>query len=117
MMDILKQISTTPLPQFDPLETKIYQAFGLSGNLTIGEKTLEQILLEVVEKRGIRGLFGLFQKNPLSEALLSAICDALGRIGTEASIKVLIKLEKTHKGALIPKVREALRNIEERIQK
>ncbi len=117
MIGILKQISATPSPLLEQLETKIYQAFGLSGNLTIEGKTLEKILLEVVEKRGMAGLLGFLQKNPLSDSSLGAICDALGKIGTKGSVKVLARLEKSHKGPLALKVGEALRKIEERIQR
>jgi hypothetical protein len=114
MMGILKQISTTPSLQLDKLETQIYYAFGLSGNLTIEGKTLEQILIEAVEKRGIKGLLGFLQKNPLSDASLMAICDTLGKVGTNESVKVLTKLEKSVKDPLIPKLKEALKKIGER---
>jgi hypothetical protein len=114
MMGILKQISATPSPQMDQLETQIYYAFGLSGNLTIEGKTLEQILIEAVEKRSIKGLLGFLQKNPLSDSSLAAICNVLGKIGTSESVKVLTKLEKSVKGPLIPKVKEALKKIGER---
>ena len=116
MLEILKQISTTPSPQMDQLETQIYYAFGTSGNLTIEGKTSEQILIEILEKRGIRHWLGLFQKNPVTDASLVAICDALGKIGTKESIKVLTKLEKSREGPWLPKLREALKKIEERIK-
>jgi len=114
MMEILKQIFTTPSPQMDQLETQIYYAFGTSGNMTIEGKTLEQILIEILEKRGIKHWLGLFQKNPLTDASLGAICDALGKIGTKESVKVLNKLEKSREGPWLPKLREALKKIEER---
>jgi hypothetical protein len=114
MMGILRQISTTPSLQLDKLETQIYYAFGLSGNLTIEGKTLEQILIEAVEKRSIKGLLGFLQKNPLSDSSLAAICDTLGRIGTSESVKILTRLEKSVKSPLIPKVKEALKKIGER---
>ncbi len=114
MMGMLKQISATPSPKMDQLETQIYYAFGFSGNLAIEGKTLEQILIEVVEKRGIKGLLGFLQKNPLSDASLIAICDTMGKIGTNESVKVLTKLEKSVKDPLLPKVKEALKKIGER---
>jgi HEAT repeat protein len=114
MMGILKQISITPSPKTDPLETQIYHAFGISGNLTIKGKTLEEILLQIVEQRGIRRWWGLFEKNPPSDSALGAICDALGKIGTKGSIKVLARLGKSREGPWIPKMKEALRKIEER---
>ncbi len=114
MMGILKQIPATPSPKMDQLETQIYYAFGLSGNLTVEGKTLEQILLQAVEERGIKRWFGLFEKNPLSDTALGAICDALGKIGTEESIKGLTHLAKSREGSWVPKVKEAIKKIEER---
>ena len=115
MIGILKQISAAPSPKTDPFETQIYHAFGNSGNLTIEGKTLEQFLIQVVEQRGIRRWWGLFEKNPLTDAALGAICDALGKIGTKESITVLTRLKKSHEGPWILKVKEALKKIEERM--
>jgi len=117
MIGMLKQVSTAPSPQMDQLETQIYYAFGIAGNLTVADKTLEQILLEVIEKRGLKRWWGPFQKDLLPENTLGAICDALGKIGTKESVPVLSKLENSLKGPLIPKVREALKKIEERTVK
>ncbi len=115
MVEILKQILAAPTPQKDPLETQIYAALGLTGNLTIEGKTTEQLLIEVLEKRGMKQWMGLFQKNPLSETALETICTALGRIGTERSVRVLGKLERSCNEALLPKVKEALKKIQDRI--
>ncbi len=117
MVEMLKELSATPSPQSDKLETHIYLAFGLSGNIAIEGRTSEQILIEVLEKRGIKGLLGFLQKNPLTDASLSAICDTLGKIGTGESIKALTRLEKSQKGSLVPKIREAIKKIEDRMHK
>jgi HEAT repeat protein len=114
MMGILKHISATPSPKLDQLETQIYHAFGTSGNLTIEGKTLEEFLVNVVEQRGIRRWFGLFEKNALTDAALGAICDALGKIGTKESMKTLTHLEKSREGPWVQKVKEAIKKIEER---
>jgi hypothetical protein len=114
MMGILKQISAAPSPETEQFEIQIYHALGTSGHLTIEGKTIEQVLLQVLEKRGIKHWGGLFQKNLLSDAALGAICDALGKIGTQESFKVLTHLEKSHEGPLIPKLKEALKKIRER---
>ena len=58
----------------DQLETQIYYAFGTSGNLTVEGKTLEQILLEILEKRGLKKWWDPFQKNFLTDRSLGAIC-------------------------------------------
>jgi hypothetical protein len=115
MVEILKQIPPTPSPQMDQLETQIYLAFGLSGNLTIEGRTSEQILVEVLEKRGLKQWMGLFQKNPLSGPALEAICSSLGKIGTERSVKILGKMGKSCEESLAPKVNEALRKVQGRV--
>jgi hypothetical protein len=114
MMGKLKQISTTPSPNMDQLETQIYYAFGTSGNLTLEGKTLEQILLEILEKRGLKKWWDPFQKNFLTDRSLGAIFDALGKIGTKESANVLNKFEKSLKDPLIPKMKETLKKIGER---
>jgi hypothetical protein len=114
MMGMLKRISTAPSPQMDQIETQIYYAFGIAGNLSIEGRTLEQILLEILEKRGFKKWWDPFQKDLLTDSALGAICDALGRIGTKESIQTLNKLEKSIKSPLIPKVKEALKKIGER---
>ena len=114
MMEILQQIPPSPSPQMEQLETQIYHAFGTAGNLTIDGKTLEQILLQILEKRGIKRWWGLLQKNHLPDGAAGAICDALGKIGTKDSIKVLTLLGKSQEGPWIPKMKEALKKIEER---
>lgn len=117
MLELLHQITTHPSPQSAPLETQIYHAIGLSGNLTIADKTLEEVLIEILEKRGLKRWFGFLQKNPLSGNALVAICDSLGKIGTKRSIKILSQLEKTSEGPLALKVKETIRKIEDRDQK
>ncbi len=114
MMDILKKVSSASSPQTDPIETQIYSAFGIAGNLTTEGKSLEQVLLEMLEKRGSKKWWDPFQKNLLTERSLGAILDALGRIGTGESAEFLNKLERSLKGPLISKLREVLTKIGER---
>jgi HEAT repeat protein len=115
MVGVLKQIPNTPSPQTDQLETQIYSALGLTGNQTIEGRTTEQILIEILEKRGMKQWMGLFQKNPLSDMALETLCTALGKIGTERSIKILGKVEKSCEDTLLPKIKEALRKIQDRV--
>jgi HEAT repeat protein len=114
MMEILKQISATPSPDLEQLEAHIYYAFGSLGNLLIEGKTAEQFLLQILEKRGIKRIWGLFQKNLIDDASLSAICDSLAKIGTKESIGPLTRLGKTREGPWIMKLKEALKKIEQR---
>ena len=114
MTDLLERISNASSPQEDPLETQIYHALGISGNLRVKGKTIEQILLEVLDKRGIKQWWNPFQKNLLNESALGAICDALGKIGTAESLKILTQLAKAHGVSWAPKAKEAYKRIEER---
>ena len=115
MTDLLEQISKASPTQEDPLETQIYHALGISGNLRVRGKTIEQILLEVLDKRGMKQWWNPFQKNLLNESALGAICDALGKIGTAESLKILTPLAKAHGVSWAPKAKEAAKRIEERI--
>ncbi len=114
MLGLLHQISTHPSPQTLALETQIYHAFGLIGNLTIAGKTLEETLLEILEKRGLKRWFGFLQRNPLSENALRAICDSLGKIGTKKSVKVLSQLEKSFEGPLALILKDTIKKIKDR---
>jgi hypothetical protein len=114
MMGMLKKISATPSQKMGQLETQIYYAFGFAGNLSLEGRTVEQILLEILEQKGFKKWWDPFQKDLLGDSALGAICDALGRIGTKESIQTLNKLEKSIKSHLIPKVKEAIKKIGER---
>ena len=114
MMGLLKSISLASSPQMDPLETQIYHAFGVAGNLTVEGRPLEQVLFEILEKRGLKKWWDPFQKDLLTERSLGAILDALGKIGTRESAEFLGKLERSLKGPLTPKLKEALTKIGER---
>ena len=115
MMEMLRAIWAHPSPDGDQLETQIFHALGLSGNLLIEGKTAERILLEVLEKRGMKQWWGLFEKNPLSDSSLTAILEALGRIGTKESLDVLKKLTKSRENDWLPRLKEALAKIESRV--
>jgi len=114
IVGMLGKMAATPGAAVEPLETQIYHALGFSGNLTVGGKTVEQILLEVLEKRGMKQWWGLFEKNPLAESSLVTICESLGKIGTKESVNLLQKLAKSREGSWVPKAQEALIKIEER---
>ncbi|RPJ01164.1 MAG: HEAT repeat domain-containing protein, partial [Deltaproteobacteria bacterium] len=112
MIDFLEQASSSS--EEDPVETQIYHALGLSGNMRIKGRTIEEIVLGVLEKRGIKQWWNPFQKNLLHESSMGAICDTLGKIGTVGSLKVLSQLAKVRDVSWAPKAREALERIEER---
>ncbi|HSB03926.1 MAG TPA: hypothetical protein VLK23_01945 [Thermodesulfobacteriota bacterium] len=82
--------------------------------MAIGGKTNEQILIETLEKRGLKQWWNPFQKNLLDEFSLGAICDALGKIGTNESLKILSQLAKARDVSRALKAKEAFKRIEER---
>jgi HEAT repeat protein len=115
MIDLLSGAASLPLPERDLLEAEIYHALGLTGNLTISNRTVEETLIEALERRAPRRWLGLFQKSPATDSCLSAICDALGNIGTAASLKALARWEKPREGVSTAKVKRAIRKIEDRL--
>ena len=114
LVEILNSLGSSPSPETEDLETYLYYALGLFGNLTVGDKTIEQILLDVLQRRGLRPLWGLFHRNPLSEASLLAILESLSRMGTLLSVQTLNRLARSQKGLPATRVKETLRRIEER---
>jgi hypothetical protein len=82
--------------------------------MTVEGKTIEQILLDLLEKRGMKKLWGVFEKHLLPDSSLTAIVDTLGKIGTKDSAPVLTKLGKSREGPWAPRLREALKKIETR---
>ncbi len=114
MMDILKKIDMAGSEQINPIEAQIYSAFGTAGNLTIGGMSLEQVILQTLDKRGLKKWWNPFQKDLLAERSWAAILDALGKIGTKESLEFLNKLEGSLKAPLAAKLKETITRIEER---
>ena len=114
MVERLNKILASPSQGTEQLETQIYHAFGNSGNISVNGRTVEALLIEILRKRGIRRWWGLLEKNPLSDTALTAICEALGKIGTQESVKILNRLSRSRGGPWVPKTKEALKKIEER---
>lgn len=116
MFEILNKLEGEQSKENEQLEIQIYHAFGFYGNLTIKGKTLEQFLIDVLEKRGTKHLFGIFQKNLISDDLLITILDTLGKIGTEKSLNVINKLKKFRQGLILSKLEDISKKIETRVQ-
>ncbi len=116
MLEILRESTDYQSPTNQQLENQIYHAFGLFGNLTIGEETLEKILIGVLEKRGIKHHFGFFQKDLLPDTLLITIFETLAKIGTKESIQVLNRLKKSRQGPWLSKLNDSIIRIETRLK-
>ncbi len=111
MVELLEQ---APPSQEDSVETQIYHALGLSGNMMIRERTVERVLLDTLKKRGPGPWWNPFQRKSLDESSLGAICDALGKIGTRESLDALSQLARDQNASWAPKAKEACRRIRER---
>ncbi len=110
LMEMLDHLSTGPSPegaQGEQLETQIYHALGISGNMTIAGRTVEQLLLQILEKRGLKQWWNPFQKNLLSEPSLGAACDTLWKNRNGGIPRILGQLAKDREGSWAPRAREA----------
>ncbi len=75
----------------------------------MGRPSLTRNILRKIKKWG-----GLFQKHPLTDSALGAICDALGKMGTEESVATLRKLGKSQGGPWVLRMEEVIKKIEKR---
>lgn len=116
ILEILRDSTDYQSLATQQLENQIYHVFGLYGNLSLGEKSIEDILIQVLEKRGIRHLFGLFQKNLLPDSSLVTIFETLAKIGTDQSLKILNKLKNSRQGPWLSKLNESIIRIETRLK-
>ncbi|MEE9610412.1 MAG: hypothetical protein V3W19_04130, partial [Desulfatiglandales bacterium] len=99
------------------LETSIFNAFGFYGNMEWpGIGTLEDYLLETLDRHLSLGPLKFLKKkkSPLSEGAIAAICETLGKIGTDKSRPILHKLEKHQDDLCRVKAEEALTRMAER---
>jgi hypothetical protein len=114
MTALLDRGSESPSPRPESLETHLYHVLGIAGNQWIRGKTVEQVLLDVLEKKGPKKWWNPFQTLSMKESSLEAICDTLGRIGTLESIKILTRISMAGDTPWASKAREAIKRIEER---
>ncbi len=115
--EMLEKLEESPSERNQELETYLFGALGFYGNLERpGMGILEDFLLETLDRRVSLGALTFLKKkkNPLSEEGVAAICDTLGKIGTDKSNAILQKLEKQHDTLWSKKATEALKRIAER---
>ncbi len=116
-LEILEEFEQSPSEENQEMETCLFGTLGFYGNVerpSLG--MLEDYLLETLNRRLSAGplTFLKKKKNPLSEESLTAICETLGKIGTDKSSPILRKLEKQHGTVWSKKAAEALTRITER---
>ncbi|NIS60191.1 MAG: hypothetical protein GTO13_05660 [Proteobacteria bacterium] len=116
-LEILEEFEQSPSEENQEMETCLFGTLGFYGNVegpSLG--ILEDYVLETLNRRLSLGplTFLKKKKNPLSEESLAAICETLGKIGTDKSSPILQKLEKQHGTVWSKKATEALTRIRER---
>ena len=116
-LEILKKAEDFPSDKDLQIESSLFSALGFYGNIEMPEiVSLEDFLIEILDSRLSLGPFKFLKKKkkPLSEGAIVAICETLGKIGTNKSYAILQKLEK-QKDRLWPSTaEEALIKISER---
>ena len=118
-IEILEQSYGLPADIKEEIEVCLFRALGFYDNIERpGLGTLEDFLLATLDGQLSFGPLKLLKqkKNTLNEEVIEAICEALGKIGTDKSREVLLKLGKQKESLWQQKATEALRKIAERLE-
>jgi HEAT repeat protein len=116
-LELLKKAEDFPSDKNQQVEVQLYSALGSYMDVEWpGISSPEDFLLETLDRRVALGPLKFIKKkkNLLNEDAVSAICDTLGKIGTNRSSAILQKLEKQHDSPWKKNVQEALKKISER---
>jgi HEAT repeat protein len=116
-LEMLEDFEESPPDENQEMEACLFAALSFYGTMEgPGTGILEDFLLETLERRLTLGAHTFLKKkqNPISEEAVAAICETLGKIGTEKSSQILQKLEKQHVALWNKKAAEALKRISER---
>ncbi|MGD8985913.1 MAG: HEAT repeat domain-containing protein, partial [Desulfobacteraceae bacterium] len=115
---ILDALKDAPPDKKQQIAPTLFSALAFYGNVDGPHGgSLEDFLLETLEGQVSLGPLKFLKKKKsvLSEGAVSAICEALGKIGTIKSRPILQKLEKQDNLVWKNKAREALKTIVERV--
>jgi hypothetical protein len=116
-LEMLKKAEESPSDKNPHIEPPLFGALGFYENVEWpGVASLEDFLLETVDRRLSLGPLKLLKKkeNPLNEGAIAAICESLGKIGTNESRATLQKLEKQSNRPWKNEAKEALIRIAQR---
>ena len=116
---ILEQSESLPSDIREEIEVCLLRALGFYDNIERpGTGTLEDFLLATLDGQVNFGPLKLLKKkrNTLNEEAIEAICEALGKIGTDKSRAVLLKLNKQKDSLWQQKAAEGLLRIAERAE-
>lgn len=115
-LEMLKKAEDSPSNKSRQIEARLFSGLGFYGNVELpGIGSLEDFLLETLDRRLSLGPLKFLKKkkNLLSEGAVAAICETLGKIGTDKSRAILQKLEKQQDREWKNQAEEALRKISE----
>jgi hypothetical protein len=113
----LKKAEDFPSDKDLQIEPSLFNALSFYGNIEMSDMvSLEDFLIETLDRRLSLGPLKFLKKKkiPLSEGAIAAICETLGKIGTNKSYAILQKLEKQKDRMWMSKAEEALIKISER---
>ena len=116
-LEILADLGDAPLEKGQQLVPTLFSALAFYGNLERpGEGPLEDFLLDTLESQVSLGPLKFLKKkrSVLSEGAVAAICETLGKIGTDKSRPVLEKFEKQDNMMWKNKAAEALKEMDRR---
>ena len=116
-LEILKKAEDFPSDKDLQMEASIFSALGFYGDVEMPEiESLEDFLIETLDRRLSLGPLKFLKKKtkPLSEGSIAAICETLGKIGTDKSYTIIQKLEKQKGRLWTNTAEEALIKISER---
>jgi hypothetical protein len=118
-IEMLKNPDDIPSSKRMQIEACLYRSVGLYGNLERPEiGNLEDFLLTALDSKVGSGTlrWTTIKKKAIQPEIITAICEALGKIGTRKSRGVLQKLKKQKDTPWQNKAEEALAKIAEREQ-
>ncbi len=116
-LEVLKDLGDAPLEKGQQLVSTLFSALAFYGNIErSGEGSLEDFLLDTLERQVSLGPLKFLKKkrSVLSEGAVAAICETLGKIGTDKSRPVLEKFEKQDNMMWKNKAGEALKEMDRR---
>ncbi len=116
-LGILKELEDAASEKGQQIVSTLFTALAFYGNIEgPGEGSLEDFLLDTLERQVSLGPLKFLKKKKsvLSEGAVAAICETLGKIGTDKSRPILEKLEKQDNMMWKNKAGEALKEIEEK---
>ena len=117
-LSILDGLKDAPSDKKQQIAPTLFSALAFYGDVEgPGGKSLEDFLLDTLEGQVNLGPLKFLKKRKgvLSESAISAICEALGKIGTIKSCPILQKMEKQDNLVWKNKAHEALKTIVERV--